>query len=347
MANVLASDRPTAWSFGRPRPATGQQASLSWTPPPDRRFDAARHGVPRFHGNATTLMQPRSHRLAFATSAGLPSIQPDDAHLAQVLDDLGLHPVSCVWNDPSVDWSTFDAVLIRTIWDYFQYYPAFLAWLDRLDELGIRTINDSALLRWNSDKRYLLDLAEHGAAVIPSRFADADELDGVMAAMRGQQVVIKPTVSGGAWHTLCGVAGDATLTSAMAGLPAERGYLVQPFVAEIVSAGEWSLVYVGGSYSHAVLKHPSAGDYRVQEEHGGTVTLIEPDSTIRAAAARVLEAVAALGHGKHAYARIDGVASAGQFLMMELELLEPCLFLAGFPAAAERLALHIAGLLKA
>lgn len=282
------------------------------------------------------------HRIAFATCADLPSIQPDDVPLARALQHLGLAPVSCVWNDAAVDWASFDAVLIRTIWDYFKHYPAFLAWLDRLDRLGVRSINDSALLRWNSDKRYLLELAGRGADVIPSRLAAAGELDGVLSTLRGQQLVIKPTISGGAWHTVRGVAGEPGFAGAVAALPAGLDYLVQPFVAEIVDDGEWSLLYIAGRFSHAVLKRPASGDYRVQEEHGGTVETIAPDARARAAAERALQALAESGYGRHAYARVDGVFSGGRFLIMELEVLEPFLYLAACPAAAERLALHIA-----
>jgi glutathione synthase/RimK-type ligase-like ATP-grasp enzyme len=281
-------------------------------------------------------------RLALATSADHPSIQPDDAYLAASLQRLGVDPVVCVWNDPRVDWSAFDAVLIRTIWDYFKHHAAFLDWLDRLDRLGVPTINDSALLRWNSDKRYLLELARHDVPIIPTRLASAAELPGVLATMSGS-LVIKPSISGGAWHTVRGSVGDAAFDAAVAKLPRELDYLVQPFVPEVVSAGEWSLLYFAGTFSHAVLKRPAAGDYRVQGEHGGSAVPAQPDAATLAAAAHALAAVAAIGHGDHAYVRVDGVISAGRFLIMELELIEPFLHLAAHPAAAERMALDVAG----
>jgi glutathione synthase/RimK-type ligase-like ATP-grasp enzyme len=283
-----------------------------------------------------------ARRLAFATSAELPSIQPDDAHLAAELERLGIRPIICVWNDPAVDWSSFDAVLIRTIWDYFKHHTAFLDWLDRLDRLGVPTINDSALLRWNSDKRYLLDLARHEVAIIPTRLTSAAGLPEVLAAMPEQPVVIKPTISGGAWHTLLGTAGDAAFAEVVRQLPRELDYLVQPFVPEIVSDGEWSLLYFAGAFSHAVIKRPAAGDYRVQGEYGGSAEPAQPDAETLAAADRALAAVTAIGHGDHAYVRVDGVVSAGHFLVMELELIEPFLHLAGHPAAAERLAQDVA-----
>jgi glutathione synthase/RimK-type ligase-like ATP-grasp enzyme len=276
-----------------------------------------------------------TRRLAFATSAALPAIQSDDARLASTLEQLGITPVSCIWNDPTVDWSAFDAVLIRTIWDYFKHHAAFIAWLDRLDQLGIATINDSRVLSWNSDKRYLIELAAQGVATIPSRVADAAGLNGVLMSMPAQPVVIKPTISGGAWHTLRGQSDDPAFAAAITQLPSDMDFLVQPFVPEIVSEGEWSLLYFGGEFSHAVIKRPAAGDYRVQSEHGGSVEPIQPDAATLAAATKALAAVTALGYGELAYARVDGVISAGQLRIMELELIEPFLFLAEQPRSAE------------
>ncbi len=174
--------------------------------------------------NSAIPDRPVTRRIAFATCADLPSIQHDDAHLAASLERLGIQPASCIWNDPSVDWSSFDAVLIRTIWDYYKHHAAFITWLDRLDRLGIPTINDSRVLRWNSDKRYLLDLARHEVAIIPTRVVGAHELIDALAAMSAQPVVIKPTISGGAWHTLRGNTDDATFLQAVARLPIELDY---------------------------------------------------------------------------------------------------------------------------
>ncbi|HEY8585691.1 MAG TPA: hypothetical protein VIL60_03070 [Rhodanobacter sp.] len=288
------------------------------------------------------MLQAAISRLAVASSADHPSIEPDDVHLAATLEQLGMPPRVCVWNDPGVDWSVYDAVLIRAIWDYFKHHAAFLHWLDRLDALGVPTINDSALLRWNSDKRYLLELAGRGVAIIPTQLAPAGALPRTLAAMSGQQVVIKPSISGGAWHTLRGMAGDPALATAVTQLPADFDYLVQPFVPEVVSDGEWSLLYFGGEFSHAMIKRPASGDYRVQGEYGGTAVPAQPDPRTLAAASSALDAVAALGHGGHAYVRVDGVVSGGRFLLMELEFIEPFLHLAGYPAAAERLAREVA-----
>jgi Glutathione synthase/Ribosomal protein S6 modification enzyme (glutaminyl transferase) len=238
-------------------------------------------------------------------------------------------------------------VLIRTIWDYHKHPAAFGQWLDRLDRLGVAMLNDSRLLRWNSDKRYLFELARLGVATIPTRLAHGSELARVLASMPGASVVVKPTISGGAWQTLRGEVGDDAFAASVAQLPTALDYLVQPYLPEIASAGEWSLLYFGGEYSHAVIKRPAAGDYRVQSEYGGSVDPVQPDAAILADAGNALSVAAAMGYGDLAYARVDGVISAGHFLIMELELIEPFLFLAEQPLTAERFARQLVSRLDA
>lgn len=281
-----------------------------------------------------------TYRLALATCSLIPGVYPDDRHLVESLQRLGIETTHCIWNDPAVDWSRFDAVLIRTTWDYFKHYASFRQWLDAL---SIPTINPTPLLRWNADKRYLLELERHGIEVIPTRIATGRELRDMLATMPGSDVVVKPTVSGGAWHTLRGVVGDADFEQSVAQLPPELDYMVQAFVPEIAAVGEWSLLFFEGRYSHAVMKRPATGDYRVQGDFGGSVETLEPADGIIAAARRALSATAALGHTDQAYARVDGVVVGGRFLLMELEMIEPSLFLAGRPDAAERFADNLRG----
>jgi glutathione synthase/RimK-type ligase-like ATP-grasp enzyme len=279
-----------------------------------------------------------TYRLAIATCEPIPDIHPDDAHLVQSLRRLGVEPIACVWSDPAIDWPSFDAVLIRATWDYFKRYAEFRQWLDRLP---VPTINDRELLRWNSDKRYLLDLERQGVEIIPMQVCAGADLDDTLATMPSRAVVVKPTVSGGAWHTVRGTVGEAGFQAEVAALPRALDYLVQPFVPEVVEHGEWSLLFFDGAYSHAVLKRAARGDYRVQGSFGGSTAFIEPAASTLATARRVLAATAALGHADQAYARVDGVVVDGRFLLMELEMVEPLLFLAERPDAAERLAGHV------
>lgn len=287
---------------------------------------------------------PVAHRLAVATSSIVPGIHPDDVHLVASLGDLGIETTACVWNDPAVDWSQYDAVLMRSTWDYFKHYAAFRQWLD---ELPVPTINNKPLLRWNSDKRYLLELAQQGVDIIPTQIVPAQDLRQTLAAMAGKEVVVKPTVSGTAWHTARGVVGDASFEQAIAQLPMELDYLVQPYVPEVVSEGEWSVLFFEGEYSHAVIKRPAVGDYRVQGEFGGSAQAADADAGLIASAKRALAAAATLGYADIAYARVDGVISQGTFLLMELELIEPLLHLGAQPAASARFAANLRARLSA
>jgi glutathione synthase/RimK-type ligase-like ATP-grasp enzyme len=281
------------------------------------------------------MLNAMTHRLAIATSSMIPDIHPDDAHLAATLRRLGVETTACVWNDSAVDWSRYDAVLMRSTWDYFKHYAAFNAWLD---QLPVPTINPRTLLRWNSNKRYLIELAAQGVDIIPTTLASGAQLRQALAGMAGQEVVVKPTISGTAWHTARGVVGSVAFDQAIASLPREFEYLVQPFVPEIVSQGELSLLFFDGEFSHAVVKRAADGDYRVQSDFGGTAHAIDPDPAIIASAQQALAAAAALGHADAAYARVDGVIVQGRFLLMELEMIEPFLHLGEQPEAAERFA---------
>lgn len=279
-----------------------------------------------------------THRLALATSAIFPEFHPDDVHLVDSLRYLGVEPTPCIWNDPAVAWTHFDAVLIRATWDYFKHYAAFRQWLARLP---IPSINDTRLLQWNSDKHYLLDLEQQGVAVIPTRIAAAKDLRGILAELSGREVVVKPTVSGGAWHTLRGVVGETAFDQSVTQLPQDLDYMVQAFVPEIVRSGEWSILFFDGEYSHAVLKRAATGDYRVQADFGGSTEAMQPSAAIIANAQQALAATAAIGYTNQAYARVDGVIVDGCFLLMELEMIEPLLFLKNRPDAAERFAANL------
>jgi hypothetical protein len=166
-----------------------------------------------------------ARRLAIAASVASPGVNDDDAPTVRCLEAQGAAVEPVVWNDPGVDWSTFDAVLMRSIWDYHEHYEDFLAWLARLDACGVPTINCTELLRWNSNKRYLLQLPPLGVDIVPTQIVQAGDLVDAVLAMRDHDVVIKPTVSASAWCTVRGRAGAAELRNAIASLPPDLDYM--------------------------------------------------------------------------------------------------------------------------
>ena len=277
-------------------------------------------------------------RIALATSAKLPTLNDDDRLLIPALAELGLAAVPAVWDAPDVCWDECHAVLVRSCWDYHHRLEEFLAWVTRLERAGVPLWNPPAVLRWNSHKGYLRDLAARGVPIVPTRWLERGapvDLAGLLRDAAWQEAVVKPAVSAsahGTWRTSLETAsGDQRQFDDLLGA---GDVMVQPFMSEVRDAGEWSLLFLGGRFSHAVLKRPAAGDYRVQWEFGGTAVTMAPPGTPLADA----EAVMAALPGDPVYARVDGVERDGRLVLMELELIEPHLFLGWDAGAAARLA---------
>jgi glutathione synthase/RimK-type ligase-like ATP-grasp enzyme len=251
----------------------------------------------------------------------------EDALLSNLLEELGISHELLAWSDPDVDWSRFTHVLIKSTWDYFDYYPEFLVWLDKLEALGTSVLNPVATLRWNSSKNYLLELKAKGYPCVAGQIlpkGTATTLEALHDALGFETLVVKPLVSGGAKNTLKITRGAGReLEDKIASLLQEEDFLVQPYIPEIVAVGEYSLIFFNGVFSHAVLKSPAVDDFRVQHYYGGTIQEITPDSKMLASA-QVLVADFAKDS---LYARVDGVVIDGVFHLMELELIEPYLFL--------------------
>jgi glutathione synthase/RimK-type ligase-like ATP-grasp enzyme len=247
-------------------------------------------------------------------------------------------------------------VLIRSCWDYHLRPADFLAWLHGLRDRGVIVLNPPPVVEWNMDKRYLLRLAEAGVDVgIPtvilmreSGMNDVPRLGDAEIGLRHDwtAVVVKPTISASAhetWRTAWPPTAAALerLRSALGRGPV----LIQPFLPEIANRGETSLVFVAGRFSHAVVKRPAAGDFRVQEEHGGSAHATTPPPHVVEYARGVLATAARLCGTDAAaipYARVDVLAGERPRLM-ELELIEPTLYLAHSLDAPGRLADDIVG----
>ena len=232
-------------------------------------------------------------------------------------------------------WTDYDAIIVRSTWDYHRRSSEFAAWVDMLEAVGCPVWNPCPLLRWNANKRYLGDLADRGVPIVPTEWLPAgaghDSLRDVMDSHGWDDVVVKPTISATAHGTRrIRRGGDDPFE-----IPESTDVLmVQPFVREIGTAGEWSLMFFRGVFSHSVRKRPVSGDFRVQSEFGGSAAAEPAPAHVIGAATRVVGAVT----GPWLYARVDGVETAGGFLLMELEMLEPLLFLELDEAAPDRFA---------
>jgi glutathione synthase/RimK-type ligase-like ATP-grasp enzyme len=276
--------------------------------------------------------------LALATCAALPELTADDRLLIPALAARGIGAVPAVWDDDTVDWLAFAAVVIRSTWDYHLRQPRFLAWIDRLGTLGVPLINPASVLRWNAEKTYLHDLTRAGVPVVPTRWVERDDPTPLAAILRETgwpRAVVKPAIAATAYRTwatdlVSAGAHDARFKE----LIGDGRALVQPFVEAIAAEGEWSLMFFRGQYAYSVLKTPSAGDFRVQSDFGGQVVTRSAGPAMVAQASRVLDA-APFKRSELTYARVDGCVVDGTFVLMELEVLEPGLFLAVGPRGAD------------
>lgn len=273
-------------------------------------------------------------RIALASCAAWPELTADDRLLIPPLQQLGVEAVPVVWDGP-VDWTDFDQVVIRSCWDYHLRPNQFLEWIDELEKACVAVQNLPSLVRWNIDKLYLRQLSIAGATIPPTVWIEEREVLSsaeTLNQLGWSSAIVKPTVSASAYK-LRRVSKDELAVQLQG--PA----IVQQFIPEIVSCGEWSLAFLGGKYSHAVIKHPVAGDFRVQSEFGGRAARAEPRQHVVAEATRIIDSLP----GRPLYARIDGIDCRGMFVLMEVELIEPELFL-GLGNAANRFAEEIARL---
>ena len=268
------------------------------------------------------------------TSEALRTLTPDDRSAMPALAARGVEVVPVVWTEPLP--GRLDALVLRSTWDYHLKLGEFLAWVDAVEAGGSPLFNRPSTVHWNVEKKYLGEIEARGVPIVPTRHVSRGspaELSALLRDAGWTEAVVKPSVSGGAFETWRAAPTD--VDAARFARQVERmDCLVQPFLPELVSDGEWSLLFFRGVYSHAVLKRPGQGDFRVQEEFGGVVLAAEPAPAIVDAATRALGAAGQ----ETLYARVDGVVRGGGFEVMELELVEPSLFLGRSPGAAERFA---------
>ena len=276
-------------------------------------------------------------RVGLMTCEQLPHLHQDDHLLIEPLAGLGVEAVPVVWSAPGWEAAAAgcSALVLRSTWDYVHRLGEFVRWLDAVQEAGARLVNPAAVVRWNLDKRYLLELEGRGVPIIPTALVQQGTRVDLAAILRERgwsEALVKPTVSVnalGTWRVGGGGAGAAQqrLDAALE----HAGALVQQFQRAVLSEGELSFVFFDRRFSHALRKQPRPGDFRVQEDHGGKTTLEpSPAPALLAQAEAVLDVI----DGDLAYARVDGVVVDGRFLLMEVELAEPSLYLACHPPAA-------------
>lgn len=251
----------------------------------------------------------------------------EDEILSSILNELGFENEIVAWSDSKINWSKYEILLIKSTWDYFDYYLEFLNWLGEIKALNIPVLNSIDTILWNSSKKYLSEIKNEGFPVVSGMELKKGTLvsfESILKEIESEIWVVKPQVSGGSKNTLK-IRRDQweEYEDRIQTLVNQEDFLVQPFIKEVEEVGEYSLIFFNGQFSHAVLKTPAKGDFRVQHYFGGELKSVDPSEKMKASAKTYLEKFAP----DSLYARVDGVEIDGKFYLMELELIEPYLFL--------------------
>lgn len=280
--------------------------------------------------------------VAIVTGEDAPDLTANGRAVLAALEERGFAAKPAVWNDSAIDWTTFDAVLIRSCWDYHTQPEAFRSWLQRCEDYGLAIYNPPDVIRWNIHKSYLRDLEAAGVPILPTAWVERDSDVRLVDLLRRNgwsDAVVKPAIgakSVQAWRTSIETAGDQQ--AEFEALLRNQDILVQEFAPEI-AVGERSLVFFGGEFSHASISRPADGDFRTHPNYGGTAESFIPSPRLIDQTHTVLKTAAEeLGFDvtELPYARVDGIDRDETFHLMELELIEPYLGLDRADGAFER-----------
>lgn len=265
----------------------------------------------------------------------------EDRLLKEAAEELGMVVGRISWDDPSFDWSSTKFIIFRTTWDYFDRYPEFSLWLNKVSKLTT-LLNSEKLIRWNIDKHYMLDLQKNGVHICETYFIEKGETTSLQTFIKKfglEEFVLKPCVSGGARHTYRIHKSEVARYEALfKELIRNEAMMLQPFQHNIVSKGEISMMVMNGSFTHAILKIAKEGDFRVQDDYGGAVYDYSPSKEEIAYAELAVKSCIEMP----IYARVDVfLDNQNRLALAELELIEPELWFRNHPEAAKKLALGI------
>lgn len=262
-------------------------------------------------------------------------ILDEDKLLALALEKRGLKVTRTNWDNPEFNWAETKYVIFRTPWDYFSRYNEFAPWLEKAAKVT-KFINPLDIIYWNIDKHYLIDLEKAGINIPPAIFiepGDKRPLSEIAASVNWNEFILKPAISGGAWHTYrLNKESVKEHEKIFNELVEDKSMLLQEFQDAITQKGEMSFIVLGGKFTHAVLKKVKGSDFRVQDQFGGTVHDYSPDADEIKFAEHVVEC----SRPDIAYARVDVMRdNRGELSLIELEAFEPSLWFAKHPRTAE------------
>ena len=266
-------------------------------------------------------------KCALLTISDLSNFQSYDNLIVQPLSKLGWECEFIPWDSISINWDDFDAVIIRSTWDYQQKEKLFFKTLQSIEASTATLYNSLDTVKWNINKRYLLELEKENISIIPTRLYDSfdfDIINQLFSFFNENKLIIKPCVSANADDTFILEQNKmGSLKPVLENTFSQKDFLVQPFIKNIRIEGEYSLIYFGNRLSHVLLKTPKNGDFRVQEEHGGILKAInKPESSLIDFGNKVMGTIPY----QCLFSRVDVVRGSNNYLLMEVELIEPSLY---------------------
>ncbi|MDG2430955.1 hypothetical protein [Flavobacterium sp.] len=276
-------------------------------------------------------------KIAILTCSQLPDLNLTDQPLIAALAKHNITAIPMVWDEPKTNWTDFDFLIFRNTWDYFEKEAQFNSWLDQIEKSGIKTLNSIAIIKQNKHKFYLQEMERQGVRILPTIFVNktaALNLEGLLPS-HWKKAVIKPAFSAGSYLTEVFDTNQlGPISKKYSEIASDKELLLQEFMREIQTLGETSFIFFNKRFSHAVNKKPVDGDFRIQVQFGGIYTLIHPDSHLIAQAQKIVDRFP----DDLLYARVDGILINEQLHLMEVECIEPDLYLQLSQGALDRFA---------
>lgn len=266
-------------------------------------------------------------KAVFLSTDNLQNFFTYDKLLFKPMNDAGWTVEEISWRNEKIDWNDFNAVIVRSTWDYQNDPENFIEVLETINNSKAHLENNLELIKWNMNKKYLYDLEQKNIRIVKTiweKSFDENKLESYFSLLNSAEIIIKPNISANADNTFRLTQNNlANYSEIFKQIFMQKEYMIQPFMKNIVAEGEYSLFFFNGQYSHCILKKPKEKDFRVQEEHGGTIVSVVPSQNQISICKNIIMQLTEVP----LYARIDLVrAEDNNFELMELELIEPSLY---------------------
>lgn len=278
-------------------------------------------------------------KVAFLSIDNVREFEYFDHLLFEPLNKLGWDVEEVSWRKEFVNWNNYTAVIVRSTWDYQSDPQNFLRVLEQINKSSAHLENNISILKWNMNKSYLYDLEKNGVRIVKTLWQksfDSENAEKYFEHFNVDEIIIKPNISACAENTFrLNKDNYSAELNSLKSIFANRDFMVQPFMKSIIEEGEYSLLFFDGNYSHTNLKKPKKNDFRVQAEHGGIFTSVKPSERMLLRAKNIISKI----NPTPLYGRVDLVRTDDDdFALMELELIEPSLYLQVDEEAPDRFA---------